>query len=825
MASPTGAPPPHPRVSVEPSVASTDDDGDSFIQDAVPHALEQLLGPNFGTAPAIPGHGQAPHPDLRPSGPICSFGHRLAFTYFPAPAPTPALLNSLTPGRAAPAPVMETSNGGPPAAAGGEAQDEMGVHWFTIDDQLQYLSFFQDYGPLNVGCLYRFCLHLHSLLTAPEHAHQKVFLYSSDEPDKKVNAALLMALYAMVVMRWSVADVLHPLSCLELQPYRDAGYSRADYHLHPQSIIYGLSRALAHNLLDLSTFDLPAYEAAEKVETGDWNWLTPGFVAFASPVEAGYTAAGGASRGGKISRSFRNVLEEFENKGVKVVVRLNKKLYSPSHFTDRGIDHVEMYFDDGTNPTMEIVREFIDLSVRVISGGGAVAVHCKAGLGRTGTLIGAYLIYKHGFTADEAIGFMRLMRPGSCVGPQQHFLYENQMEWVRWAAQDQLRAELASSGQLASSSTSASASLSASTNATASTSTSTDPLASARPITPPNEAALAEARSRATTPAQAYVPPVTPKRGGGHAVPGQPRKTPGRSRHGVAPPEEVSPGEQAAQDAEAAEERMEGVVLSSPRKSRTSTGSAGAGASAKGKTAMLTGEEAEEGDVEEDELAMQPVAASPQKLGLAPPAPIPSASTSRPKTPTATSSRPTRIARPARPLSALADNRIVDRLGAGAAQGLTRSTRSGGGVGAGSGAGLARSKAAKNLTTVFEGDAGRGAGAGGAGGDGAQSRYPLRNGRTTSAGSTSSSTGAPAEPPASPTKLPQRVLGKRGATANGAGAGAGRGFNPAAAAAAAAAANGQGASVAGKAGAIGPMTRNVRRRRSSMGSAEFTSAG
>ena len=99
----------------------------------------------------------------------------------------------------------------------------------------------------------RFCLHLHSLLNAPEHAHQRIFLYSSDEPDKKVNAALLMALYAvrrcplpraltlcgsvaqarpvrarrlmqadmssflqMVVMRWSVADVLHPLSCLEL---------------------------------------------------------------------------------------------------------------------------------------------------------------------------------------------------------------------------------------------------------------------------------------------------------------------------------------------------------------------------------------------------------------------------------------------------------------------------------------------------------------------------------------------------------------------------------------------------------------------------------
>ena len=66
-------------------------------------------------------------------------------------------------------------------------------------------------------------------------------------------------------------------------------------------------------------------------------------------------------------------------------------MYERERFLSAGLRHVELYFPDGSCPSEALLLRFLSLAE---AEPGALAVHCKAGLGRTGVLISAYIM-KH----------------------------------------------------------------------------------------------------------------------------------------------------------------------------------------------------------------------------------------------------------------------------------------------------------------------------------------------------------------------------------------------------------------------------------------------
>jgi Dual specificity phosphatase, catalytic domain len=78
---------------------------------------------------------------------------------------------------------------------------------------------------------------------------------------------------------------------------------------------------------------------------------------------------------------------------------------------------------DFTAPTLEHVEQALAIIDGFLVHGLPVAVHCGAGLGRTGTILACYLV-SQGSSAKDASQQVRTRRPGSIETPEQEAVIE-----------------------------------------------------------------------------------------------------------------------------------------------------------------------------------------------------------------------------------------------------------------------------------------------------------------------------------------------------------------------------------------------------------------
>ena len=294
--------------------------------------------------------------------------------------------------------------------------------FYPQDPAFEYLHLLgQDFdmelccAPPDLGMLFSFCQDLEHRL---ESTDRLLAVVTSTEIKQQVKALILIGTYLVMKLGKDMKTTLQYLDPIIPRDNPDrSGSNNIGVQLHLHDCLAALHRAKQIGWVNFhaNRFDFEEYQQLGNPLNADLHEVVPGKIVM---MRGPRDLPGGVpwrdvpkedGRFGHREFSPAHYAEILEQLDVCAVVRCSAPAYDRVGFEAAGIAVVDLCCEDGAAPPIDVVSKFLAVAERLP---GALAVHCGSGRGRSGTLVALYLMKHHGFSAREAMEWLRIVRPG-----------------------------------------------------------------------------------------------------------------------------------------------------------------------------------------------------------------------------------------------------------------------------------------------------------------------------------------------------------------------------------------------------------------------------
>ena len=169
----------------------------------------------------------------------------------------------------------------------------------------------------------------------------------------------------------------------------------------------------------------PAYQEPERVAVTRYPGASSGPRGFVW-IEEGRLAATPMPG---VSADVDYDLDLLKNVGVTTLITLTEKDFPQDALARHGLNNVHLPIADRKAPTPAEMDLLVTHMRELLDAGKVLAVHCLAGLGRTGTILAAYLVKEKGLSAQMALNqIRRFNRQFVQSDDQEDFLMEYEVQ-------------------------------------------------------------------------------------------------------------------------------------------------------------------------------------------------------------------------------------------------------------------------------------------------------------------------------------------------------------------------------------------------------------